>query len=419
MGEGQLAVGKTAETANPRTRRSRLASPTTAVALFALQLVLAIVAVLLGAATHQLALSSSSSYALGLSFAVVGLVVAVRQPGNPMGWVLLGAAGFLVLSGDASSYSVLDYRMHHGTMPLGPVAVFLQPTWAPAVVLIGLTVLLFPDGQLPSRRWRWVLWAVLAAGALFQLGAFAIVLSAIIGHNIHVTSGGDLRVIDYPTGGYVWWVYVEAVFFVVVGASWLAWLVRQVPNYLKSTGELRLQQKWFLSGATIFAISAALSVRLSNSKGFWGHFSQVAGVGFVALPIAIGIGILKFRLYDIDRLISRTLAYALVTGLVIGVYVGIVTLTNKALGVASPVAVAASTFAAAAVFSPLRRRVQRIVDRRFNRVHYDAEATVASFRARLRDAVDLETVRSELLDVVNRAVEPAHAWVWIRQKQPG
>ncbi len=131
----------------------------------------------------------------------------------------------------------------------------------------------------------------------------------------------------------------------------------------------------------------------------------------------MGLGILKYRLYDIDRLISRTLSYAVVTGLVVGVYVGIVTLATKTLGFHTPVAVAASTLAAVALFNPLRLRVQRIVDRRFNRARYDAVATVAAFTAQLRDAVDLETVRTELLEVVNRAVEPAHASVWIRRRE--
>jgi hypothetical protein len=135
------------------------------------------------------------------------------------------------------------------------------------------------------------------------------------------------------------------------------------------------------------------------------------------LPITIGVGILKYRLYDIDRLISRTLSYAVVTGLVVGVYVGFVTLVTKVLGFSSPVAVAASTLAAVALFNPLRVRVQRVVDRRFNRARYDAEATVASFTARLRDAIDLETVRTELLEVVNRSVEPAHASVWIIRRE--
>jgi len=408
-----------------------LASPSTATMLGVVGVALLILGVLLAGTTHQLTFSalsqSQGSTGLGLAdleyglvFGAVGLIVAARQPRNPMGWIQLGSALSLLLSYVGTSYSVLDYRMHHGTLPLGPVAVLLAPFWAPAVASIGVIVLVFPDGRLPSRRWRPVFLAVLLAGAAFQLGAFGIALSAIVGHSVHVNAGGDLLVIDHPTGGYAWWSYVEGTFFLTVLASLLAWFGRQVPSYRRSTGERRLQQKWLLSGVTIFVISIVVTFALSGKQtGISASVSDVAALGFLALPISIGIGILKFRLYDIDRLISRTLAYTVVSGLVVGVYVGVITLTTKALSFSSPVAVAGSTLAAVALFNPLRRRVQRVVDRRFNRARYDAEATVAGFTARLRDAVDLETVRSELLEVVNRAVEPAHASVWIRRREPG
>jgi hypothetical protein len=136
-------------------------------------------------------------------------------------------------------------------------------------------------------------------------------------------------------------------------------------------------------------------------------------VGVAALPVSIGIGILKYRLYEIDRIISRTLAYALVTALLVGVYAGLVLLATQVLQFSSPVAVAASTLVAAALFSPLRRRVQRAVDRRFNRARYDADRTVAAFAARLKDAVDLDSVRDDLTGVVHQALEPAHVSVWI------
>ena len=132
--------------------------------------------------------------------------------------------------------------------------------------------------------------------------------------------------------------------------------------------------------------------------------------------MGIGVGILKYRLYEIDRIISRTLAYALVTGLLIGAYAGLVLLATDVLALASPVAVAASTLVAAALFSPLRRRVQRVVDRRFNRARYDADKTVAAFAARLKDAVDLDAVRDDLSGVVHQALEPAHVSVWISHR---
>jgi len=136
-----------------------------------------------------------------------------------------------------------------------------------------------------------------------------------------------------------------------------------------------------------------------------------------AMPIAIGVGILKYRLYDIDRIISRTLAYAIVTGLLIGVYAGLVLLSTQVLTFKSPVAVAISTLAAAALFAPVRRRVQRAVDRRFNRSRYDADQTVAAFALRLKDAVDLATVTDDLAGIVQKALEPAHVSVWISENR--
>ena len=143
---------------------------------------------------------------------------------------------------------------------------------------------------------------------------------------------------------------------------------------------------------------------------------SIAGtLGILVLPVSLALGILKFRLYDIDRIISRTVAYAVLTGILVGVYAGLVLLATQVLAVKSPVAVAASTLAVAALFSPLRRRVQRAVDRRFNRARYDADQTVAAFAARLKDAVDLDAVRDDLASVVAKALEPAHVSVWMSE----
>jgi hypothetical protein len=146
--------------------------------------------------------------------------------------------------------------------------------------------------------------------------------------------------------------------------------------------------------------------------------SAVVAPGIAALPIALGIGILKFRLYEIDRIISRTLSYTLVTALIVGVYIGVVTLVTRVLPFSGPVGVAASTLTAAVLFNPLRRRVQRIVDRRFNRAHYDAEASVATFAARLRESVDLPSMENELAAAVQLAFEPVHVTVWLAERRP-
>jgi hypothetical protein len=180
--------------------------------------------------------------------------------------------------------------------------------------------------------------------------------------------------------------------------------------------ERRLQLKWLLSGAAAGIILAvggfvvSITVPALNGIG-----SGAGALGILALPVSLGLGILKFRLYHIDRIISRTLAYAIVTGLLVGVYAGLVLLATQVHAIKSPVAVAASTLAVAALFNPLRHRVQCAVDRRFNRARYDADQTVAAFAARLKDAVDLDSVRDDLASVVAKALEPAHVSVWMSE----
>jgi hypothetical protein len=177
---------------------------------------------------------------------------------------------------------------------------------------------------------------------------------------------------------------------------------RQVLSWRRSSGERRQQLKWLASGAAV-TIGCAV---LSSSFGFlW--------LGFAALPVSMGVAILRYRLYEIDRIISRTLAYAIVTGLLVGVYAGLVLLATRVLDVHGTVAVAAATLAAAALFAPVRRRVQHVVDRRFNRARYNAERTIATFTARLNEAIDLDTVRTDLTAAVGAALEPAHVSVWL------
>ena len=168
-------------------------------------------------------------------------------------------------------------------------------------------------------------------------------------------------------------------------------------SWRRAGGERRQQLKWLASGAAVAVFSILLGILIG---------SVVPLVGLAALPAAIGVAILKYRLYDIDRLISRTLAYAIITGLLVGVYAGLVLLATQLPHVHTPVAVAASTLAAAALFNPLRLRVQKMVDRRFNRARYDADQTVAAFAARLKDAVELDSVRDDLATVVQQAMEP-------------
>ena len=392
----------------------RLATPATAVVLGGMILALIVVTVPLAALAGINASAGSGSLIFVPVFGVLGFVVAWRKPGNRLGWLLLGAVGFLVLSGAAGAYVVAVYRQHHPGLPLGWVAVLLQPGWAPAIALFGLSVLLFPDGRLPGPRWRWALWAYLAVAALWIAGTVMISVWAIAGHHIQVDSTGNLLAIDHPSGWAAWWGAVQGLFFPVLGACWLASVAGQVLSYRRSSGERRLQLKWLIGGSAIAVAGGLLAVPFSDSPDRALHIGgSIALVAVLALPVSMGVAILKYRLYDIDRILSRTVAYAIITGLLVGVYAGLVLLATEVLRFSSPVAVAAATLAAAALFTPVRRRVQRAVDRRFNRARYDADRTVTRFAGRLQDAVDLDSVCADLQATVSASLQPAHVSVWL------
>jgi hypothetical protein len=219
---------------------------------------LACVAVIQSAA-HQTKLSGLGLVALYLSFGLVGVVVAWHQPRNSIGWVLLGVTFFFLLDGLGSGYAYLDYRLHGGRLPFGWLAVLLAPSWAPAIVLAGLALMLFPDGRILARWWKPMLWAYLGLGALWLGGAFAISLSAVIGHHVSIDSSGGLSSLDNPAGSTAWWGGVQGAFFPAVAVCWLVRLAGQVLSYRRSSGERRLQLKWLLSGATVF-IAAGIAV---------------------------------------------------------------------------------------------------------------------------------------------------------------
>ena len=344
------------------------------------------------------------------AFAAAGWVLAFRRPANPLGWIMLGGAFFFALSEDASYYTVADYGLRHGDLPLGGVALLAQPGWAPGIVLLGLLVLLFPDGRLPSSRWRWLVAAYAAVGALWMAGTVVLTVRALADHRTQVDSGGNLLLLSGHDPAAGWWNVLQNLFFPLLIACWLASIASQALSYRRSSGIRRQQLKWLLAGSAVTLVGLGLAVLLRGVP--WA--SDVIGViGFLALPVSIGVAVLRYRLFDIDRIVSRTLAYAIVTGLLVGVYAGLVLLTTEVFGFHTPVAVAASTLAAAALFTPVRRRVQRLVDRRFNRARYDAETTVAAFADRLKDAVNLDAARDDLAQTVHQALEPAHLSVWV------
>jgi hypothetical protein len=367
-----------------------------------------IIAIVLSGLDHQLTASNVATGAGYLVFAGVGIVVAYHQPRNPVGWLLIFFVLFFALGIDAQEYAVFCYLLGHH-FPLAAAAVLVKPVATPAFLLLPLVIFLFPDGRLASRRWRWVLWAYAVVSVLVIANAFAPAIAAVAAHDVHLDATADVVDTSHLRGWAVHppgWLTVAV--WVLLAGTWLSFVGHQFLSWRRSAGERRQQLKWLACGAVV-----ALGVGIVASSAAPGILSTILGFAVFALPVSIGVGILRYRLYDIDRIISRTLAYAIVTGLLIGVYTALVLLTTHLLTFSSSASVAASTLVAAALFNPLRRRVQRMVARRFNRARYDADRTVAAFAGRLKDAVDLDSVRDDLAGVVRQTLEPAHVFVWI------
>jgi len=246
----------------------------------------------------------------------------------------------------------------------------------------------------------------------------ALVIQPLASGNVRIDADGGLAALDNPSGNTAWISAVTTVVFPMLAAFWLAFAGRLVLSWRRSGGERRQQLKWLLSGVAAALAGGLIGIFTDNidphaPAAVQAIAHSLTDAGVVVFAVCVGVAILKYRLYDIDRIISRTLAYTIVTGLLAGMYAGLVLLTTQVFRVHTPVAVAASTLAAAALFSPLRRRVQLVVDRRFNRARYDADQTVAAFATRLKDAVNLDSVRDDLTAVVDQALEPAHVSVWI------
>ena len=364
--------------------------------------------------SHQVA-NGVIAAVIGVPSAAIGMLVIRRQRDNPLGWLFLGSAVCQFVGTDGGGYALLAYHFGHHLV-LAPVALALDQIWGLSLVIFVLAVLLFPDGRLHSRFWRWVLRIY---GILFVtlLVAEAVAIAgALTAHPVRVDESGGLAAVDHPVG---WFNAVQGVIIVAIFGLSLSFVVRQALSWRRASGERRQQLKWLASGATVsivclFLAGSSSSSSSSNGPTLWGVLSGLAWMGVAALPVSIGVAILKYRLYEIDRIISRTLAYAIVTGLLVGVYAGLVLLATEVLRFRGSVAVAASTLVAVALFSPLRRRVQHAVDRRFNRARYDAERMVNEFAARLQDAVDPDLVRADLAGVVQAALEPTHVSVWLR-----
>ena len=330
---------------------------------------------------------------------------------NPVGWLLIFFTFFFMLGIDAQEYAVYCYLLGHQRLPLASTAVVVKQSANFAFFLLPLAIFLFPDGRLASPRWRWVLGAYVVLSGFVTASAFAPAIAAVADHDIHLDPSADIT--DTSLRG--WLVHppgwLTVAWGVLISGFWLSFVGHQFMSWRRSDGERRQQLKWLACGGAV-----ALGIGVGASAAVPGILGQILGLALFALPVSIGVGILKYRLYDIDRIISRTLAYAIVTGLLIGVYTGLVLLTTRLLAFSSSAGVAASTLVAVALFNPLRRRVQRVVARRFNRARYDADQTVGVFAAQLKDAVDLDAVRDDLASVVHQALEPAHLSLWISQR---
>src|SRR5215216_3637873 len=349
-----------------------------------------------------------------LAFPIVGALIASRHPKNPVGWICLAVGLFwmLIFLGDSIPGS--------GPYPVTTYAL-TQAIWIPPVGLLGIyLILLFPDGKLPSRRWRPLAWL---SGVVMVLASLGITFSPgpLKGHP-GVRNPFGLE--EAPP-----WVATAGIaILLLLPLCMIASALSLVMRYRRSGGEEREQIKWIAFAASVvgllYLITMVSSLTYSGPWGaagtpLWlGLLQQAALVSFTAVPIAVGFAVLKYRLYDIDLLINRTLVYGSLTATLIALYFGSVVLLQGALpsltGQESQFAVVASTLAIAALFNPLRRRLQGLVDRRFYRRKYDARKTLEAFSAKLRDETDLDALSDDLVGVIRETMQPAHVSLWLR-----
>jgi hypothetical protein len=377
---------------------------------------------------------------LSLAFPTVGALVAWRRPENPIGWIFCGAGLLSGVQGFASGYADYAQLGHPGSLPGGEFAAWVS-SWigVPVVPLAGaLLVLLFPNGKLLSKTWRIVVWMAICGSAMLALWAALgpgplsfqptfdnpLGLGGAIGKLGPSESGPMFEQPSFarPAGTEITFAGVveilgRAGIFVVL-VSWLFAVAAMITRMDQARGAERQQLKWFVYGVALLVIgflAAFLGFGLHSVAWFLG----IAAFNF--LPIAAGIAILRYRLYDIDVVINRTLVYGSLSALLALMYVGSIILLQGLLraltGETSQLAVVASTLAIAAMFVPLRRRVQAFIDRRFYRRKYDMAKTLQEFNAKLRDDVDLDSVTEDLVEVVKETMQPAHVSLWLRSPE--
>ena len=344
-----------------------------------------------------------------IGFSVVGGLLVYRRPQEPIGRLLTLIGFFVVVTIAGAGWASYDYGSDGHLGPLGMVAALTYyPAFAAAFACTTSTVLTFPSGRLDTKL-------RLLGGRLIQVAVALATVGYLLRPRLQV---GEGKWADNPLHPAVLGRVPDVA--VGVGIAGLALsaavsVVGAIVTFRRSVGDERQQMRWFASSAAVAPtlIVAGLLVSIFNRhQSDWFVFAALV-LGLNAIAVAIGIAVSRYRLYDIDHVVSRTASYAIVTGLVVGGYVGLVALIETGLGFSGGVAVAASTLAAAAAFQPLRRRFQRAVDRRFDRAAYDGRRTAEAFAQRLRDEVDVATISSDLVATVDQAVAPASVSLWL------
>jgi hypothetical protein len=356
--------------------------------------------------------SIASLAVVTVSFSVVGALIAAHRPGNPIGWVFCAAAFLQGLLNAADQYAIYALLTNPGALPLGGEASWLgQWIWAPGLGLILVFLpLLFPDGYPPSHRWRPVAW----------LGGLSIGLIVVSSMILLWPERGPALLTGDESPSHVLQVLVDFIAVPMLFVAGLGAVISLFVRFRRARGDERQQIKWFASAAAlsllwIFVLDA------STLSGVPGAIAVLSGLLVLpSIPIATGIAILRYRLYDIDNLINRTLVYGSLTLMLVLVYFGGVTATQVVFTALTSqeeqpqLAIVVSTLVIAALFTPLRRRIQSFIDRRFYRRKYDAAKTLEAFSAKLRDETDLDALGDDLVEVIRETMQPAHVSLWLR-----
>jgi hypothetical protein len=346
-----------------------------------------------------------------VSVATVGAVLASRRPRHPVGWLLLAQVASNLATGAAAQYLAWGLLAPGGALPATRAVALAYPASAGGgLLLLGFVLLLTPTGKLPSPGWRWLARAMVAVPLLL------VVLVMLAPGSVDPS----VQVLGSPfefggLGGVLLVANQLALAFTTLGVSVCAGSL--VARFRRARGVERQQLRWVALAAALLVVAAgaALVGLALDAPGVvtWAISAWVAG-----LPFALGAAVLRYRLYDLDRIISRTLAYGLLTLLLGGGYAAVVLGLGQLLDQDSSLVVAGATLAVAAAFQPAHRRIQQVVDRRFNRRRHDAATTIQAFSARLREEVDLDTLRAELLAVVDQTMQPTQASLWLRPLHP-